>query len=336
VRHRGLIGATLAGLAVVAGGIVVADDATAAQDRETREVVTATLPNDGGAYPVLRLTDLRLEAGQPRLLHGQYLAKKKVTGPLPDKPRFDNLQAAWITCAIGEPTQNAAYPDARSAMSTRNHEGRHGVDRGISVRWLFTPAASGTYTCVLWGRGAATIQQPIRHMSVLPGRNTVLRMVGAPQSGAEEWYQKSDVRVSNKDRSAVLLQHRWTAAPGARSVDAFHGTELSSTDGGPDPFVADTTLRVTQLTAANEPCAAATTATTRSTITTYIHHFKVNQVLPDIPIRTGDGCTRTFEFAVEVTYVLTMPQTPNRGGMAHGRVSAPLRPYSTAIAMNNF
>lgn len=336
--RKAAIGATMLGLALVAGIGVVAGEATAAEDRETREVITTTLPNDGVAYPVLKLTDLKLDAGKPMLMFGEYLATKKVTGPLPDEPRFDNLQATWITCATGEPAQGAAYPDARSAMSTRNHEGRDGVDRSISVQWLFTPQETGTYSCVLWGRGAAQIQQPARHMAVVAGKDTVLRMIGTPQDGAEEWYQKSDVHVSNVDREAVVLQHRWTAAPGATSVDAFSGTELSSTSGGPDPFVADTTLRVTQLNSANKPCAPAKAATTRSKITNYIHHYKVNQLLPNVPIGTGEGCTRTFEFAVVVKYVLTMPETPNRGGMAHGPVSAqaPLRPYSTAIAMNNF
>ncbi|MGP3960667.1 hypothetical protein ACTWPT_32125 [Nonomuraea sp. 3N208] len=313
---------------------------------ETHTVLRERLGTDGKAYPVLRLDGLRLHKGRPKLFYAMYTGAKAFGEAVGKDARVDMLQSAWITCSAGEPTSTQAYP-SRSAMTTRNHEGGAGVKRAVSVLWLFKPPADGTYSCVLWGLGGGMIKSPERWMNIVEDpAATVLRMANQDEAGAAEWYQGKDAYLCNTPsqaagcggRTATVLRAQWTADPKARSIDAFHGTQFSSSSGGMDPFVVETTLVVMQINKDGKACTTVRTAKDRISIPGVIHHLKVNRRIDNVPVQVGNGCTRTFVVKVEARYVRTHTTgTPNRPGLVHGPVgAAPLRPYSTAIAMNNF
>ncbi|HEX4813394.1 MAG TPA: hypothetical protein VFV66_11645 [Nonomuraea sp.] len=347
MRHRFRPAATFAVVALLFASVATPSQAAAGGPyTETHQVLRERLGTDGKAYPVLRLDGLRLRKDRPKLFYAMYTGAKAFGGPVGAGARVDMLQSAWITCSTGEPASTQAYPD-RSAMTTRNHEGGAGVRRAVSVLWLFKPSTDGTYSCVLWGLGGGMIKSPQRWMNIVQDpAATVMRMTNQDEAGAAEWYQGKDVHLCNTPsqaagcggKTATVLRAQWTADPKARSIDAFHGTQFSSASGGMDPFVAETTLVVMQIDKRGKACTPVRTAKDRVSIPGVVHHLKVNRRIDDVPIVTGNGCTRTFVIKVEARYVLTRTTgTPNRPGFVHGPVEAgPLRPYSTAIAMNNF
>jgi hypothetical protein len=304
-------------------------------DVETRKVLERRLTSDGRAYRVLQLSGQRLRGGEPRLMYGSLSATS----------RFGMLQQIWLNCSTGTP--HKSDPD-RSVLSSRNHEGaENGVpgQRSISVLWLFTPRASGVYNCALWANGGHIDRSPKKWLEVIEGAGTVLRMQGTPETGAIEWRQATDVHLrrdnpkteAREDISHAILRKRWTARPGARSIDVFAGPQASSDSGGHDPFVLDTTVVVSQLDAKGNQCAPNTTTRRRTAIPGLLHHLKINIRRDNIPIRTTRGCTRTFDIKVVGQYVLTRPsETANRPGLIHGKIPIPPdRFYSSAIAMNN-
>lgn len=312
-----------------------AQAAAASADVETRKVLARRLTSDGRAYKVLQLSGLRLRAGEPRLLYGSLAATS----------RFGMLQQLWLNCSTGTPS--TSDPD-RSVLSSRNHEGaENGVpgQRSISVLWLFTPRAAGDYNCALWANGGHIDRSPKKWLEVAEGAGTVLRMQGAPETGAVEWRQAADVHLrrdnpktaAREDISHAILHKRWTARPDARSIDVFAGPQASSDSGGHDPFVLDTTVVVSQLDAEGNRCAPYATTRRRTAIPGLLHHLKINMRRDGIPVRTTGGCTRTFDIKVVGQYVLTRPiATANRPGLIHGKIPIPPdRFYSSAIAMNN-
>ncbi|SDR13778.1 hypothetical protein SAMN04489764_3658 [Thermostaphylospora chromogena] len=340
------LAASLAAVALPAAP-ASAESAAGAPYTQTTKVLHKRLHTDSKAFALLRLDGLKLRKGRSRLVYGIFTATKGFGEKVKEGDRVDMLQETWITCSTGEPKATQAYPN-RSALSSRNHEGGKGTKRAVSVLWLFTPPADGTYSCVLWGLGGGMIKSPKRWLDVVEGApSTVLRVTNQDEIGAAEWYQTKDVYLCEKPSqaeecgtpTATVLRKQWTAHPEARSIDVFHGTQFSSSSGGRDPFVADVEFVVMQLNENGRSCVTPTTVTNRVSIPGVVHHLKLNRRIDGIPVHTGNGCTRNFVIKVDVKYVRTHPEgmTPNRPGLVHGpvRVNPPLRPYSTAIAMNN-
>lgn len=267
---------------------------------------------------VLELPPVTLAAGEPRYLYGQYGAH---TGS-------GMLQGAQLRCTSDGSTYS-------SVNTTMDHPGDDTV-RVVAVRWLFTPPTTGEYRCSMNGF-ATTVDPAGKYLTVVGDDRTYLTMSPQPAFGGEEWripaghnpqvdYDRSATPV--REDVAEVLDNTFTAGPDANGIAVRTGVEISRVStGGSSPFVARTTLRVTQLDAAGSACA--TTGTTSKTTTFTVHHIKVHHSL-DMPIRTTGGCTRTFAIETVVQYLPhpDHPQVIRHGGMVEDGV------YSSTIALN--
>ncbi|HZE41477.1 MAG TPA: hypothetical protein VE172_21970 [Stackebrandtia sp.] len=311
-------------------------------DQTATTPITKELPSSASAKPLLRLDDVAMKAGRPRLIAGKFTATMRFIDPAHDGDRRDMLMSTWITCSTRTPSPDAAYP-GRSALSSRNHEGSG--RRAVSSVWLFTPPADGTYTCIQWAIGKYTVGPKRSLLPVTGSSDTYLRVAGKTETGGAEWYQgsdavvrKDDPKTAKREDTATILSHTWTASKSATRINVFHGSQATAgVEGiaGMDPLVLKTTLRITQLNARHQACASAVTAVDKVSIYQgSTHHLKVSRWL-QAPVRTGNGCTREFAIGVVAAYTLTHSgATPNKAGTLHGAIRDPLRPYSTAIALN--
>jgi hypothetical protein len=310
-RRAALIWVALAGL-LVTGMIGLVPEASA------KTPVTTRIDADFVRRIVLELPATTLNAGEPRYFYGHYGAQT----------RWGMLQGAQIRCTSGSTTYS-------SVNTTMDHPGDQSV-RVVAVRWLFTPPATGVYRCSM--NGFATQISPAgKYLTVVGDDRTDLTMSQEPSLGGAEWripagqnprvdYDRPS--TSAREDIARVLGGRFTARPGATGIAVRTGVEISRVStGGSSPFVARTTLRVTQLNAAGAACAPAATAS--KTTTFDVHHIKVHHDV-NAAIRTTAGCTRTFAIETVVQYLPhpDHPQVIRHGGMVEDGV------YSNTVVLN--
>ncbi|HEY8474588.1 MAG TPA: hypothetical protein VIL37_18385 [Natronosporangium sp.] len=279
--------------------------------------ITTRIDADWVRRTVLELPPTTLTAGEPRYLYGHYGAHTS-TGL---------LQGVQIRCT----SEGNTY---ESVNTTMDHPGDGSV-RVVAVRWLFTPPVTGEYRCAMNGF-ATHINPEGKYLTVVGGDRTRLTM-SAPAPGGVEWripaghnprvdYDRPE--TSTREDIAKVLNHRFEARPDATGIAVRTGVEVSRVStGGNSPFVARTTLRVTQLDANGAACTSA--VTTSKTTTFDVHHIKVHLDL-DVPIRTTGGCTRMFAVETVVQYLPhpNHPQVVRHGGMVEDGV------YSNTLVLN--
>jgi hypothetical protein len=310
-RRARLIWLAMAGLMAI-GMIAVVPTASADTP------VNSRIDADWVRRIVLELPAANLTAGQPRYLYGHYGAHTS----------WGMLQGAQIRCTSGGRTYS-------SVNTTMDHPGDRTV-RIVAVRWLFTPPTTGEYRCSM--NGFATAVDPAgKYLTVVGDDRTDLTMSQQPALGGAEWRIPAGTRprvdydrpgTTAREDIAEVLGSRFTARPDATGIAVRTGVEVSRVStGGSSPFVARTTLRVTQLNAAGAACTTA--ATTSKTTTFTVHHIKVHHDL-NVPIRTTGGCTRTFAIKTVVQYLPhpDHPQVIRHGGLVEDGV------YSNTIALN--
>lgn len=298
----------LTGLTVVvtaAAGLVCAS-ATSAAAEETSEVLETTVKADFARKVILRLPPVQLTAGHARYLYGYYAGTAQE----------GLLQGGQIRCTGG----GATY---ESVNTTMDHPGASGGTRVVAVRWMFTPPTSGSYTCSM-NAFASQRDFPDRVLTVVPGAHTRLSIGATDAEGGVEWRQplgetprvdvddpatpaREDLAevgpwVQTGEVTTFQNRERWFAPPGATRMTAWSGIEMSRvSNGGNSPFVAATTLSVTQLTASGTPCGATPGSDAKET-TFDVHHIKIHHAVT-VPVSRATGCTDTFAIKTTVRYV---------------------------------
>ncbi|ADD40620.1 hypothetical protein [Stackebrandtia nassauensis] len=311
----------------------------AADDIIETDLITKELPDSSSPKPLLRVDGIDMKAGEPRLLTGKFSATMSFAKPPNDDDRIDMLMSTWITCAEGEPAHARPYPD-RTALSSRNHEGEG--RRTVTSVGLYTPKSDGEYTCIQWAVGSYTIG-PSRSLKPVAGADhTYLRVDGEVHTGGAEWYQKDDKvvrkddpKTSTREDKATILRKDWKAGSG--KVKVFHGTQATAGVAGiagMDPLVLRTDLVATQLSKdGTTKCATATGTDKQSIYQGSTHHLKISRWV-ELTLSKDPKCSTTVRVEVRAQYILTLSGTPNKAGTLHGALSDPLRPYSTALAVN--
>lgn len=306
-RFRRICSTALAALALAATTLVatpgatpgaVADTVTDAVNpgyrESTNSLLTRTLRAAGGGpwQPVLRLPSIAARKGQKFYLQARLATTSNVArGP---------MIGARIVCL-------ATGGGGGSPYTTRNHAGRDGGIRTVSIRWIFRAPADNTYRCEVRGRADTSINPEVAALTVQSSSFLRARSVS---TSSRQWAVAKDACVGQQRipahpqcgsvREKVTVLDR-TIRPG-RTFAAGADVELTREYGNYPGGTARvrTTLTVVQLRADGRQCASPRRTSTDRAIDSNLHHVKVHLTVPNV-IRSGAaGCTDRFRARVHV------------------------------------
>lgn len=249
----------------------------------TTQLLRGSIPATGGmAVPILRLPTRWMRAGQSIYVRGQMGATTNVPrGP---------MMGIRIICLGG----------SGGTFTVRNHDGRARGIQYVVVRWVFTAPHNGNYTCELRAVSATMIDPRVARLNLVPGHSRLAVSPVGP--GAQGWFAGQDTCVGtramprlprcSRARSAVFVMARLLPAGSRRHVTAMTDVQMTREygkyPGGPSRV--RVTLEAIPATSTGRACAAPGTVSRTATITTFVHHYKVNLSLPGVRVNRGGGC----------------------------------------------
>ncbi|WP_020576599.1 hypothetical protein [Actinopolymorpha alba] len=287
------------GRAVAALGVPASQEAIS-----TNTLLVSELPaaNGGQFFTVLRLPPVRVAAGQPMYLQARLAARSNV-------PRGPLMEMRTICPGAGG-----------SPTTDRNHDGQaYGVESETG-RWLMVPPATGTFTCELRGRAATSLDPAVAKL-ILDPRLTVLSMVAA-NPGATQWTDPVNRCVGTVPDPTVpqcvvarpianVLQKTVPLPSSATYANVGADVQLSREYGafpGGNAMVR-LSLRATPVDVNEVACAPRRETMATQTITSNLHHVKVNLTLTKVGVNQSGTCGRSLKVGVVVASLVGNPVT---------------------------